>query len=194
MAEYYRPGSGQPVSRAWTIEKVTYRRCNKHMHTFLKWTPQIHERNQERFGQWITPTETGCWNYTKPFGRNPRYGGFTPEGSKVDEWLAHRVSYCLFMGSIGRDHQIDHRCRNPRCVRVDHLESVTETVNQQRRARGKAMRPLLKNWSPAAFDFADRFDLHTMLGLTPQPGSTGAAVNLRSRQQPARALGQGSSL
>lgn len=42
---------------------------------------------------------------------------------------SHRVSYELFKGEIPKGYQIDHLCRNTRCVNPDHLEAVTPRVN-----------------------------------------------------------------
>jgi DNA-binding XRE family transcriptional regulator len=45
---------------------------------------------------------------------------------------AHRVSYELHVGPIPADHQIDHLCRRPACIRPDHLQAVTPSVNVRR--------------------------------------------------------------
>lgn len=70
----------------------------------------------------------GCWvwtDYISPKG----YGRFW-DGSRIQ--LAHRVSYELHRGPITEGLQIDHLCRNRRCIRPDHLEVVTSRENWQR--------------------------------------------------------------
>jgi len=69
-----------------------------------------------------------CWNYTGATWKG--YGQF---GVKVgDKWKtmkAHRVSYELLVGPIPEGLQLDHLCRNPRCVNPTHLEPVTNRTN-----------------------------------------------------------------
>jgi HNH endonuclease len=43
--------------------------------------------------------------------------------------MAHRVVYETLVGPIPDGLVIDHLCRNPRCVRPDHMEPVTNQVN-----------------------------------------------------------------
>lgn len=80
---------------------------------------------------------TGCWNWTGqmlPHG----YGKFTvnyktPDG--VTHWkntTAHRWAWMFFRGQI-TERDIDHLCRNRRCVNPDHLQPVPHIVNINRR-------------------------------------------------------------
>jgi len=52
---------------------------------------------------------------------------FWMNGSKKIQ-LAHRVSYLLTKGFEPKN-VLDHLCRNPSCVRPDHLEDVTQKEN-----------------------------------------------------------------
>lgn len=45
---------------------------------------------------------------------------------------AHRLNYERVHGVIPDRRQLDHLCRNPACLRVDHLEAVTHKVNSER--------------------------------------------------------------
>ena len=46
-------------------------------------------------------------------------------------WLAHRLAYTLAYGAIPDGYQIDHRCRVPSCVRLEHLQLATNKVNNE---------------------------------------------------------------
>lgn len=50
---------------------------------------------------------------------------------------AHRVLYEIMVGPIPDGLQLDHLCKNPACVRPDHLEPVTGAENR-RRSEGPA--------------------------------------------------------
>lgn len=57
------------------------------------------------------------------------YGGYWLDGRQR---LAHRVAWELAKGPIPAGLQIDHLCRNPRCVNPKHLEPVTPRENTMR--------------------------------------------------------------
>lgn len=72
---------------------------------------------------------TGCWNWSGTL-TNRGYGSVCREGKKL---LAHRVVYRAARGL--EDHQdLDHLCRNRRCVNPAHLEIVTRGQNCRRGA------------------------------------------------------------
>ena len=69
-----------------------------------------------------------CWEWTA--ARLPRgYGVFSWEQR---QGYAHRFSYEQSVGPIPDGLEIDHLCRNPPCVRPDHLEAVTRRENMLR--------------------------------------------------------------
>lgn len=45
---------------------------------------------------------------------------------------SHRMSYMLFKGKIPEELQLDHLCRNKLCVNPQHLEAVTQRINNLR--------------------------------------------------------------
>lgn len=76
---------------------------------------------------WSRVDKTGdCWlwtGYRFTEGRQKGYGQFKRN------LRAHRVSYELSIGPIPEGLVLDHLCRNPSCVRPEHLEPVSNYVN-----------------------------------------------------------------
>jgi hypothetical protein len=72
--------------------------------------------------------EGGCWDWCGFLTKN----GYGRIGSR----LAHRVVYELLIGKIPAGLELDHLCRNRRCVNPSHLEPVTHRVNL---LRGKTL-------------------------------------------------------
>jgi len=69
--------------------------------------------------------ENGCWEWTGNTLR--KYGRFKFRNSS---YLAYRCSYALVVGQTPVDTlELDHLCRNPLCVRADHLEAVPHKTN-----------------------------------------------------------------
>jgi hypothetical protein len=60
------------------------------------------------------------------------YGKFGIGGRGRSMSRAHRWIYEQFAGPIPRGLHLDHLCRNPSCVRLDHLEPVTQAENNRR--------------------------------------------------------------
>lgn len=70
-------------------------------------------------------THDGCMTWLASL-RNGRYGSFEAGGRTVQ---AHRFSYELNVEPVPAGLVLDHRCRNTRCVRPDHLEPVEQREN-----------------------------------------------------------------
>lgn len=79
---------------------------------------------EERFWAKVARTDIGCWNWLAA-ANELGYGRF-------EERAAHRVAYELLSGPIAEGLELDHLCRNPSCVRPDHLEPVTHAENMRR--------------------------------------------------------------
>ena len=75
---------------------------------------------ESRFWNKVEKTPS-CWNWIAGL-RGNGYGRFTINGESI---TAHRFSYELIRGPIPIGLQLDHLCRNIRCVNPDHLEPVT---------------------------------------------------------------------
>jgi hypothetical protein len=84
------------------------------------------------------PLPTRCHIWTGPTsgtkGRGHGYGRVCIDGGTM---ATHIVMFVIEHGPIPPGKQIDHLCRNRRCVADDHLELVTHKQNQKRRARAR---------------------------------------------------------
>ena len=72
--------------------------------------------------------DTGCWEWNGYLNR----GGYGQIKSKGRTFRAHRIYYEHIKGVIPANMEIDHLCRNRRCVNPDHLEAVASEINTQR--------------------------------------------------------------
>jgi hypothetical protein len=70
-------------------------------------------------------------------GRGHGYGRMSLDGQTV---AVHLVVWTHYNGFIPGKKQLDHLCRNRRCVQPAHLELVTHRVNQKRRDAAQAAR------------------------------------------------------
>ena len=78
------------------------------------------------FWQRVRKTPT-CWNWEAALSEG--YGIFYNGSHRI---RAHRFSYELLIGPIPTGLQLDHLCRNARCVNPAHLEAVTSRENTMR--------------------------------------------------------------
>src|ERR1035437_2493775 len=74
----------------------------------------------------IKKTKT-CWNWTETLYKG--YGQIKSEGKTR---RAHRIIYQLLVGKIPKGLDLDHLCRNKKCVNPKHLEPVTRSENVKR--------------------------------------------------------------
>lgn len=85
---------------------------------------------RERFdAKWKLNLENGCWEWLASTWHG--YGIFYCSEERCGT-NAHRVAWRLYKGPIPDGLHIDHLCRNRRCVNPDHLEPVTQAINNLR--------------------------------------------------------------
>lgn len=73
----------------------------------------------------IVDAESGCWNCRTVSDRG--YGSIRVPPFTTRR--AHRIFYELFIGPIPPGLELDHACRNKRCINPQHLEPVPHHVN-----------------------------------------------------------------
>jgi len=96
----------------------------------VKYGPRKKRSAEERFWDKVNREgENGCWEWTAYILPNG-YGWFgLVTGANQRNALAHRVAYEFVVGPVPTGLQLDHLCRNRRCVNPDHLEPVTRREN-----------------------------------------------------------------
>lgn len=72
--------------------------------------------------------ENECWNWTGHIGKN----GYSYSCYMGKSTTAYRASWMHLVGPIPDGYEIDHLCKNPRCVNPAHLEPVPPYVNNMR--------------------------------------------------------------
>lgn len=77
-----------------------------------------------------------CWIW-KGAPNKKGYGRFTVNGRR---YLAHRYAHLLWIGALVDGMEIDHLCRNTRCVNPQHLEQVTPEEHARRTDQGAYQR------------------------------------------------------
>ena len=48
-------------------------------------------------------------------------------------FFAHRISFLIYNGDLPAGFEVDHLCRNRKCVNPNHLDGVPKKINQDRK-------------------------------------------------------------
>lgn len=115
------------------VRRREYQRIWANAHRVPK-PPKPEKTLEERFWEKVKKTDE-CWLWQASLTFGGRYGGIRVGPKMVP---VHRLSYEWAYGPIPDGLELDHLCRNTRCVRPDHLEPVTHRVNMQRGASVKS--------------------------------------------------------
>jgi len=109
---------------------------NKQLVTGEIWWPSVDELE----AMFVRDPVTGCWNWKKRIKKaayDSGYGNYSLKcvidgGNWFRSIPAHRLVYTVHCGQIPDGLDLDHLCRNTRCVNPDHLEPVTPQENIRR--------------------------------------------------------------
>lgn len=84
----------------------------------------------DRFMAKVYKESRGCWRWLGAIGGSGEgYGVLSLDGKRS---FAHQAIFRHYRGPIPETHEIDHLCRNTRCVNPDHLEAVPHSENCRR--------------------------------------------------------------
>ncbi len=83
---------------------------------------------EDRIARKYDIAENGCWEWTDSAGSRG-YGALRVGGKKGKMIDAHRITYETFVGPVPGGLELDHLCRNRKCINLDHLEPVTKRIN-----------------------------------------------------------------
>lgn len=114
----------------------------------------LYEKFNER---WIPEPNTGCWLWTH--GSLVAGYGVIQDGNK--SLKAHRVSYELFIGQIGKGLFVCHKCDTPACVNPNHLWLGTCKDNLRDAVKKKRMHEQKKTHCPNGHPYSgDNLIMH----------------------------------
>lgn len=82
----------------------------------------------QRFWANVVKTD-GCWEWVGKSKHELGYGRIRHNGRRMG---AHKFLWESLNGPVPEGKELDHLCRNPKCVRPDHLEPVTHRENMMR--------------------------------------------------------------
>jgi hypothetical protein len=88
----------------------------------------IQSRIQDRVVVEDRGFSSACWVSTV----TPNRDGYTQTTFRGRSWITHRLAYTVFIGPIPDGLQLDHLCRVRACCNPEHLEPVTNKVNNHR--------------------------------------------------------------
>lgn len=122
---------------------------------------------RQRFDQkWVEDTETGCWIWIASC-ESAGYGRLDclPRDERKGHWLAHRLSYELYIGPIPEGLVVRHICNNPPCVNPAHLRLGTSADNVADMHKAKRGRGGRKPGTPELLHENAFFDVLTIQAI-----------------------------
>jgi DNA-binding CsgD family transcriptional regulator len=117
----------------------------------------------EKYKHMYEVEDNGCWVWLGSICG----GGYGKVTINTINHSVHRLFYTEAKGPIPVGYDIDHLCKNIRCVNPDHLEAVTRTVNIRRSSITKLtkedvekIRALYKKGNHTQLEIAKMFNIN----------------------------------
>ena len=85
-------------------------------------------------GKYTVNPDSGCWEWNASLDRNGYAKANVGLGGRRRGTTAHRAAWIVHRGPIPPLLQIDHLCRNKRCINPEHLEPVSARENTRRKS------------------------------------------------------------
>ena len=85
----------------------------------------ISEQRLKRIHTRFIVADNGCWNWMGVLNQD----GYGRVCVNYRDYLAHRFMYELYIKVVDDGKELDHLCRNRKCVNPRHLEEVTHREN-----------------------------------------------------------------
>lgn len=76
-------------------------------------------------------SETGCWIWIKSIGSTGYGQVVVMEDGRPKHKKSHVMVWEMAYGKVSAGHELDHICRNPKCVNPSHLRSIIHMENVQ---------------------------------------------------------------
>lgn len=112
-------------------QKTTISRQNHKTFGWIKDKPKKFingHQNRMPAPYYIVNLKTGCWEWRGVLNSDG-YGSIKRNGRNMK---AHKYIYELAKGNVPHGLELDHLCKNKKCVNPDHLEIVNHTENMRR--------------------------------------------------------------
>jgi hypothetical protein len=74
--------------------------------------------------QKINPSYSGCLEWTGNLNN-----GYARIGIDYKEYLVHRLIYEIKFGEIPQGFHVHHKCKNKKCINIEHLDCVSAAVH-----------------------------------------------------------------
>jgi len=150
-------GCGNPVA-AWNMCNTHYKQWRNGVELHPIYSNVVHADATlaERIERHSEPGPNGCINWTGALAHR----GHGQMGMRGRRGYVHRFVWEAAHGTIPAGIVIDHMCRNPRCVNIEHLQAVTPKQNNENRSgpsristsgvRGVSWDKATKSWKARA--------------------------------------------